>query len=431
MNKETLQNNNNRLAKNNLDLASVLETINKLPEAGSGGSSLNIFMQEDEPASKEGVWLQTDADYNNIVSVSSISDYDEDLVHVWLKTGHTDRSYSRSGFAVVGDYIYLFGGYSDGLNTLSKSACKFNVKTKVATPIADLPIIVRACACAAVGTDIYIFGGRSSSSNVANAYKYDTLTGMYTAITNIPIAKSCITCCAVGTNIYIIGGYEGSNYTVSPTMHVYNTLDDTYTAYSIPFYTSGHQCAAVGTNIYIMGSVNNIGNGTYDSYKIDTTTNEITKLSSRIPAAGLTVVCSFGDLIYFSIHGRSEFYEYNTITDSYSTKTAIPRPYKSNSTAMLQIDGTIYEVLSYHSSAASDEIYKVRMVDAIRCEDNSILIEQGITNNYNTQLLSSDNIINRLLFLFDDVAYYSTENGLNKTIPTYYGDGTQWIKFKN
>lgn len=40
MNKETLQNNNNRLAKNNLDLASVLSTINNLPEAGSGEPNL-------------------------------------------------------------------------------------------------------------------------------------------------------------------------------------------------------------------------------------------------------------------------------------------------------------------------------------------------------------------------------------------------------
>ena len=36
MNKETLNTYNNRLAKNNLDLASVLETINNLPEAGGG-----------------------------------------------------------------------------------------------------------------------------------------------------------------------------------------------------------------------------------------------------------------------------------------------------------------------------------------------------------------------------------------------------------
>ena len=36
-NKETLNNYNSRLAKNNLDLASVLETINNLPEAGGSG----------------------------------------------------------------------------------------------------------------------------------------------------------------------------------------------------------------------------------------------------------------------------------------------------------------------------------------------------------------------------------------------------------
>lgn len=37
-NKTTLQTNNNKLSTNNTDLASILNTINNLPEAGSGGS---------------------------------------------------------------------------------------------------------------------------------------------------------------------------------------------------------------------------------------------------------------------------------------------------------------------------------------------------------------------------------------------------------
>lgn len=37
-NKTTLQTNNNKLSANNTDLASILNTINNLPEAGSGGS---------------------------------------------------------------------------------------------------------------------------------------------------------------------------------------------------------------------------------------------------------------------------------------------------------------------------------------------------------------------------------------------------------
>lgn len=39
MNKETLQSYNNELGQNNADLDAILETINNLPEAGSGGST--------------------------------------------------------------------------------------------------------------------------------------------------------------------------------------------------------------------------------------------------------------------------------------------------------------------------------------------------------------------------------------------------------
>ena len=51
--------------------------------------------------------------------------------------------------------------------------------------------------------------------------------------------------------------------------------------------------------------------------------------------------------------------------------------------------------------------------------------------DYKTQLFGSpDNVEGRILTGITDVSY-NTENGLDDTIPTYYGNGTEWIKFKN
>ena len=40
-------------------------------------------------------------------------------------------------------------------------------------------------------------------------------------------------------------------------------------------------------------------------------------------------------------------------------------------------------------------------------------------------------ITNRLLYGLYNAWYYTVENGLDSTLPTYYGNSTEWIKFKN
>lgn len=66
-NKETLQNNNNRLAKNNLDLASVLEAIKNLPEAGSG--ELNLQDKTIEITENGTTNIVADEGYDGLNSV--------------------------------------------------------------------------------------------------------------------------------------------------------------------------------------------------------------------------------------------------------------------------------------------------------------------------------------------------------------------------
>lgn len=53
---------------------------------------------------------------------------------------------------------------------------------------------------------------------------------------------------------------------------------------------------------------------------------------------------------------------------------------------------------------------------------------------YSTAFVNTSSLItgenNRFVSNFDD-AFFIGENGIDTTDPIYYGDGTQWIKFKN
>ena len=63
-------------------------------------------------------------------------------------------------------------------------------------------------------------------------------------------------------------------------------------------------------------------------------------------------------------------------------------------------------------------------------EDKTVVINQGVS--YQTQIIvSPKNLSGRIVNGFNDVWYNTVPEGLDDTIPTYYGDGEKWIKFKN
>ena len=65
-------------------------------------------------------------------------------------------------------------------------------------------------------------------------------------------------------------------------------------------------------------------------------------------------------------------------------------------------------------------------------DNNSLLIVQSRIRHSILETQLWNNICKgRFLYSFYDVYYYNTETGINKDIPTYYGDGEKWIKFKN
>lgn len=71
--------------------------------------------------------------------------------------------------------------------------------------------------------------------------------------------------------------------------------------------------------------------------------------------------------------------------------------------------------------------YKAPELDSF--DSNSIVIVQEDLS-YKTIIVETD-IENGLIFNFSNVVFSDENSKVDTTIPTYYGDGTQWIKFKN
>jgi hypothetical protein len=406
--------NQQRLIQNNTKIDEITAIARTLPDVGS---TPNIFAQTTEPETKKGIWLKTDKTVEHYIN-------DTSLKRTWSlpaeETSYPLASVNINTNAIaIGTDIYIFDR--------RKNFFKYNTITKTYTTLTsfltgDTANVYRS---AAVGTDIYMFGTKQS---VATSIKYDTLTDTVTSISDFPTTSTSGRAVAVGTDIYIIScapASGGANFN-----YKYNTLTDTYTEMSDnpdpvagDDIDSGAGIVAIGTDIYITGQ-------NVVMRKYDTLTDTYTRLTSCIgrpfsrgsTAAIGTDIYIFGSSIYTKLATK-----YDTLTDTYTALESVPLD--TSNGACCAIGNTIYCIGRRYTT-----MLEYRVQNPQYNTDNSIVIGQGDTNNtdygtilFNTAFETSYQPLQK----FADVWFYTTQDGLSVDIPTYYGDGTNWVNIKN
>lgn len=416
-------------------LSQLDEIINR--KMAGNNMSLNIFVQPTEPATKKGLWLQTNHTYENIILDENVYYGDE-----WESSASTPvipykASYSSS--VSIGNDVYVFGGATTinaGNETNSLTAYKYNILANTWTQLTDIPYYFFFGGTTSVGTDIYIFGSHNSSYS-KRAYKYDTLTDTYTRLTDIPFNYADMPVVSIGTDIYLFGG---GGWNVKYTAYKYDTLTDTYTQLkNIPyeFYYTSYE--AVNTDIYLFGGYG----GNKKAYKYDTLTDTYTQLSD-IPyqfSGGSTTVIDTDIYLFGGNGGNKKVYRYNVLTDTYTQLSNAPHNINAGSGArsVCNVNGDIYVIPYYKSgddSGTGIDIYHFN--SKTYSDDNSLIIAQGRSGagktyniGYATELVTINTLSIPLLYGLVDAWFYTTQDGLDDTIPTYYGDGIQWVNFKN
>ena len=296
------------------------------------------------------------------------------------------------------------------------------------------------------GTELNIFTGITEpiikkgiwleTNLVDENYVYDTkfsLEGEWSSsedTTNIPYNFTNGCAVAINNNVYLLGSEANNN---QQNNYKYNTIADTYTQLTnIPYDFKDSSAVVVGTNIYILGSSNSSSNAKYN-YKYDTLTDTYTKMtnipynfymgSAVVVGTDIYILGSYASASYYRYN-----YKYNTLTNTYTKMNNIPYDFYAGSAVAV---GTDFYVLGSASSSYSkyNRIYHTK--NSSYSTNNTVVLVKG--NTYSAEIITTNlfeegyqPIIN-----FSDVYYYTTQNGLNGTIPTYYGDGTSWTKFKN
>ena len=377
--------------------------------------SLNVFVQENEPTGKNGIWLETNKEYEEIIEDRSIYASEEWNIDKMSDLTNIPYSFYRGSAVAIGTDVYLFGGSGN-----STYAYKYNSLTDTYTQLTNIPYQFYQGSAVAVGTDVYLLGG---TGNNTCAYKYNTLTDTYTQLTNIPYPFYLSSAVVVGTDVYLFGSAYNGSY--NKYAYKYNTLTNTYTRLTdvpYPFYSGS--VVAVGTDVYLFAT----GDDSHGRavYKYNTLTNTYVSravLSYNFVGGSAVAV---GTDIYLFGSGNSTYstyaYKYNTLTNTYTQLTNIPYSFYRGSAVAVGTD-----VYLFGGEPNKQKVQVMTMQPNIYT-DESIVIANNKANRYETILVQTE-VINGLKYKFDDVFYYKDEE-FDVTIPTYYGNGTEWLQIR-
>ena len=377
-------------------------TFEELKTGIAGISNGNIFVQQDEPTTKTGLWLKTSNTYNDIINISN-TEYSA----IYTKLTDIPYMFVQGSVVAVGDDIYLLGGSNS-----KKYNYKYDTTTNTYTKMTDIPYKFSKGSAVYIGNDIYLLGGIDSNYN---NYKYNITTDTYTKLTNIPYEIYDDTAVSIGNDIYLLSG----NYDYKKYNYKYNTITNTYTKMTdIPYEFYYGYTVAIGSNIYLLGGYNE-----YNNYKYDTTNNTYTKLTDIPYRFVYGSVAAIGNDIYLlgDNYNKKYNYKYNTTTDTYTRMTDIP--YNFSEGTSVAIGNDIYLLGGDYNEYNNNYKYDTTVLSY----KNSILIlYDNESFKYKTKIFNTP--YGGLNYINFDSVIMTDENGNNINVETYIGNGTSWNK---
>lgn len=446
------------------------EIIN-LPSGGGGEP--NIFIQEDEPTTKEGLWIKaSDLQVDNIVIDENVF-----VADTWMDNSLFPKlSHVSSGMscAVVNGYLYLFG-YAVNSNS-AKYTYRINLTTYELEPLANAPSYLYGKTALAYGTDVYLIGSINMGVTGGTAFlKYDTLTNTWETLGTLDDKKPT----SYNTHYHIYDGYlymigtettdenaVSSTYSGAYRYDIENKTWEAIQLYPYKYTPTRGSSFILGDKIwFIFVYASTTATTITASYCYDTlvydlseqtfkTTNLRIKNISSGSTGNTTVPIVMDDFCYLYVASSVDyrglykipvdiFKTYDVLT-TYNITDGTFEKIKDN------INGDYFNTqYPYYLHGAMDndnnKLYITGFYNtidyAVRCfsfddkefDNNTLIIRQGLSNggSVKTQLFNTPLQSGRLIYPLYNAIHYTTENGANNSLPLYYGTGTEWVKFKN
>jgi len=161
-----------------------------------------------------------------------------------------------SACAAVGDNIYIFGGGTGAATTSQTNG--FNINTCLVTALTGLPGFGAGADCmaaVAVGNSIYVCGGKSQAGTYFDFLgRYDVLTNTWATLAVMPAVRARHTMVHFGGKLYVFGGQNATPAFVGSTW-IYDIGTNLWTGLgtAIPTSRIDARAAVIGGKAYVIG----------------------------------------------------------------------------------------------------------------------------------------------------------------------------------
>lgn len=216
--------------------------------------------------------------------------------------------------------IYLIGGCvgdqewtpSNGgmyaCTAVAKMAEKYNPETDTFVTLADAPRVRYRHAAAALGSQLYLFGGRDVyDALVSHVDVLDTSTGTWSTLSSLmPNPTSDLAAISFGSRIYTFGGYDAA-YTAMERTQVFDPTEPGTGAWSsggmLVQGRGDHAAALVGTSAFVLGGFHHGNDFEYpidhmESLNLSNSTGVWTPHSEMLQRRGDKAVAVLNGLIH-------------------------------------------------------------------------------------------------------------------------------------
>ncbi|HEX2176161.1 MAG TPA: kelch repeat-containing protein [Nocardioidaceae bacterium] len=243
---------------------------------------------------------------------------------VWQQRAQIDTPRDDFAHVVVGDEIWTFGGMTGDRGTRLSSTEVYDTTSDTWRYGPDLPEGLCSFEGAAVGRQVYLFGGLDEASQPTDfAAALDTRTGQWRRLPPLPHPRYAHDVARLGGLIYVMGGEDSEGPEAAVDVFNPRTGQWSHTA-PMPDARSSIDLAPVDGRMYVVGGW--LGAGPTARVQVYDPAGDRWRESTPLPQpmsrGGAAAV---GGRIYVSYHEWSYVYDVATDTWSRANPMTVPR----------------------------------------------------------------------------------------------------------
>lgn len=439
-----------------------------------GDTATGIYLQDETPVDPNGIWLNTDKQYEQIYAETNKytdaysfvygndkSDADNNTNPIYGIT--LPKKFYKCTTCQRGNIIHYFGylyfsstSYDASVNPTSDTLVHYmyNYDTNTWTRLADCPTPQGGGYAVWVNDYIYIFG-TVHTDYTQYVYKYDTINDTWERMTDLlSKVQYMVSGCFDGNEtVYYAKTYNLYSYNINTgeQLQVTTLRGLIVNSSSMATSNSNSYYSIVNVLYYDTGCIYNVTIGSYGitKYVIEDNQWSIYYSSSSFPRSNVSFLGIINEDVYIG--------EFSSSAGSYSYSSVFTAIYKipilnatfkglTSSNSYSQVEGYVGDTAALLSTTAGDVLFlsghSTSFTTGIILEEkeydfdkNTLVLytSDGGHGTYETELFKTDKVQNAFKFKtgFNNVNYYDAESKtLIKNIPTSYGNGTDWIKIK-